>query len=97
MKKESFEIFIKELSVEHSDNIMVKDMILDAEDLAKYGEKRIALENLLENLFENEIDISSRLVDIAEDAFSDAPNDYDKNIIADLRQMIDDKQNISPC
>lgn len=32
--------------------------------------------------------ISLELIDIAEDAFSDAPNDYDKEIISDLRKMI---------
>ena len=58
-------------------------------------EKRIALENLLENIYENEILISLKLIDIAEDAFSDTPNDYDNRIIDDLRQMINDKQNNS--
>ena len=88
MKKISYEKFIYELSVVFSDDDIVKDMILDAEDIAKYGEKRIALENLLENIYENEIIISLELIDIAEDAFSDAPNDYDKEIISDLRKMM---------
>ncbi len=92
MKRISYEKFIHELSVVFSDDDIVKDMILDAEDIAKYGEKRIALENLLENIYENEIIISLELIDIAENAFSDIPNDYDEQIICDLRKMIQDKQ-----
>lgn len=46
-----------------------------------YGEKRVALENFLENLLENEIHISSELIDLAEEAFSDNPTDYDNRLI----------------
>ena len=42
-------------------------LLLDAAELAMYGEKRVALENFLENLLENEIHISSELIDLAEE------------------------------
>lgn len=65
----------------------VKEFILDAEELSKYGEKRVALENLLENLIESEIYISPELIDLAEEAFSDNPTDYDNELISEMKRF----------
>lgn len=87
MKKELYENFIIKLKSKFSENKIVNDFILDAEELAEYGEMRIALENLLENLIDNEIAISQELVSLAEKAFSDNPSDYDKQLIMEIKQF----------
>lgn len=87
MKKELYENFIIKLKSKFSENKIVNDFILDAEELAEYGEMRIALENLLENLIDNEIAISQELVSLAEEAFSDNPSDYDKQLIMEIKQF----------
>lgn len=87
MKKELYENFIIKLKSKFSENKIVNDFILDAEELAEYGEMRIALENLLENLIDNEIAISQELVSLAEKAFSDKPSNYDKPLIMEIKQF----------
>ena len=52
MKKEAYDRFMSKMSSEFGNVDSVKEFLLDAEELAKYGEKRVALENLLENLLE---------------------------------------------
>lgn len=61
MKKEAYDKFMVKMSSEFDNIDSVKEILLDAEELAKYGEKRVALENL----FENEIYISFKLIDFA--------------------------------
>lgn len=87
MKREQYENFIIKLKKQFSDNKIVYDFIIDAEQLAKYGEVRIALENLLENLIDNEIAISKELVSLAEEAFSDNPSDYDRQLVMEIKQF----------
>ena len=55
MKKEAYDKFMKKISSEFKNVDTVKEFLLDAAELAMYGEKRVALENFLENLLENEI------------------------------------------
>ena len=62
MKKEAYDKFMKKISSEFKNVDTVKEFLLDAAELAMYGEKRVALENFLENLLENEIHISSCLL-----------------------------------
>ena len=62
MKKEAYDKFMKKISSEFKNVDTVKEFLLDAAELAMYGEKRVALENFLENLLENEIHISSELI-----------------------------------
>ena len=81
MKKEAYDRFMSKMSSEFGNVDSVKEFLLDAEELAKYGEKRVALENLLENLLENE------LINLAEEAFSDNPTDYDNELIYDIKQF----------
>ncbi len=87
MKKEAYDKFMNDLSNEFTCDEIVKELILDAEELSKYGEKRVALENLLENLLENEINISSELIELAEEAFSDYPSSYDDELISEMKQF----------
>lgn len=87
MKKELYENFIIKLKSKFSDNKIVNEFILDAEELAKYGEMRIALENLLTNLIDNEIAISKELVSLAEETFGYNPGDYDKQLIMEIKQF----------
>ena len=87
MKKEAYDRFMSKMSSEFGNVDSVKEFLLDAEELDKYGEKRVALENLLENLLENEIYISSELINLAEEAFSDNPTDYDNELIYDIKQF----------
>ena len=42
---------------------------------------------IVENLLENEIYISSELINLAEEAFSDNPTDYDNELIYDIKQF----------
>lgn len=83
MKKEAYDRFMAKMSIEFGNVDSVKEFFLDAEKLAKYGEKRVALENLLEN----EIYISSELINLAEEAFSDNPTDYDNELIYGIKQF----------
>ena len=79
MKKEAYDRFMSKMSSEFGNVDSVKEFLLDAEELAKYGEKRVALEN--------EIYISSELINLAEEAFSDNPTDYDNELIYDIKQF----------
>ena len=87
MKKEAYDRFMSKMSSEFGNVDSVKEFLLDAAELAMYGEKRVALENFLENLLENEIHISSELIDLAEEAFSDNPTDYDNRLIFEMKQF----------
>ena len=87
MKKEQYEKFIIKLKKQFSDNKIVNDFIFDEEELEKYGEMRIALENLLENLIDNEIAISKELVSLAEEAFGDNPSNYDRQLVMEIKQI----------
>ena len=44
------------------------------------------LKNFLENVLANEVTISKEAVTLAEKAFSDAPNDYDIELINELKK-----------
>ena len=82
MVKDAYDMFFKNISMQFHDDSLVED----AEELAKYGEKRVALENFLENVLANGVTISKEAVTLAEKAFSDAPNDYDIELINELKK-----------
>ena len=90
MVKDAYDMFFKNISMQFHDdslvNALVNALVEDAEELAKYGEKRVALENFLENVLANEVTISKEAVTLAEKAFSDAPNDYDIELINELKK-----------
>lgn len=46
MKKEAYDKFMKKISSEFKNVDTVKEFLLDAAELAMYGEKRVALEKL---------------------------------------------------
>lgn len=86
MVKDAYDMFFKNISMQFYDDSLVNALVEDAEELAKYGEKRVALENFLENVLANEVTISKEAVTLAEKAFSDAPNDYDIELINELKK-----------
>lgn len=86
MVKDAYDMFFKNISMQFHDDSLVNALVEDAEELAKYGEKRVALENFLENVLANEVAISKEAVTLAEKAFSDAPNDYDIELINELKK-----------
>ena len=79
MVKDAYDMFFKNISMQFHDDSLVNALVEDAE-------KRVALENFLENVLANEVTISKEAVTLAEKAFSDAPNDYDIEIINELKK-----------
>ncbi len=71
MVKDAYDMFFKNISMQFHDDSLVNALVEDAEELAKYGEKRVALENFLENVLANEVTISKEAVTLAEKAFSE--------------------------
>lgn len=80
-----YDKFMKKIKEEYNDNEKVLELLSDARELENYGERRIALENLLENLLEINIKLNAELIDCANEAFSDAKSEYDKELINDLK------------
>lgn len=87
MKNVYYNEFMAELENNYFENETVKSFISDAKELEKYGERRIALENLLENILECDIILTSELIEKADLALSDAPSEYDKELIEDLKGL----------
>lgn len=61
MVKDAYDMFFKNISMQFHDDSLVNALVEDAEELAKYGEKRVALENFLENVLANEVTIQKKL------------------------------------
>lgn len=59
----------------------IASFINESRDLAKFGEVRIALENLLENMIEVDAVFSDELIEIATKAFGDNIPEYDKKLL----------------
>jgi len=53
----------------YSKGVILDDIIFEAQNLIKYGEYRIALENTLENLNEVSITLEKEIVELARQAF----------------------------
>lgn len=62
-------------------NSMIKCFVDEARELAKYGELRIALENLLENIIEIKVEFSDELLDMSINAFGENISEYDKKLL----------------
>ena len=72
MVKDAYDMFFKNISMQFHDDSLVNALVEDAEELGKFGEKRVT--------------ISKEAVTLAEKAFSDAPNDYDIELINELKK-----------
>lgn len=83
MKKEYYKLFKKSMKKEYSNNKNIIDIIEDANKIDEYGELRVALENILEN----DIKLSTNMIDIADKAFGNNKSDYDKQLIDALRNI----------
>lgn len=69
-------------------------LISDAKHLIKYGEYKIALENLLDNLAEYELKLDDETLEIAACAFGNNISTRNKKALADLKK--DEINGISP-
>lgn len=92
MNRIYFEVFLEKMMALYAqktpnDNDTIKDLVEAAKELAKYGERRIALENLLENVFENNIILDDELLDAADKAFGENASNYDKELLKDIAIM----------
>jgi len=86
MIRVAYDDFFKEISLHFSENQFVLSLVEDAEELAKYGERRVALENFLENILSSEVKIPKEIIALAQKAFSDSPNDYDIELIEEFQK-----------
>ncbi len=86
MDKEAFKLFLEQMEIEcgnctHQD---LTTFVKSADELSKYGEYRIALENLLENIIDNDITLNDEQINLAKKAFGDKITDYDSKLISYL-------------
>lgn len=92
MIKAAYDDFFKKISSQFSEDQFVISLMEDAEELAKYGERRVALENFLENILSSGVKIPIETISLAQKAFSDSPNDYDIELIEELQNLIKKNQ-----
>lgn len=92
MNQEVFDKFILKVmstyNCSNDDNLkeIMKNCISDAQNLADYGELRIALENLLENILEYELYLDDKQIELAESAFGKNITDYDRKLLELLKK-----------
>lgn len=59
----------------------IRQEVKEARRLSQYGERRIALENLLDNLLETSIPLCKTTIDLAEEAFDTPLSTYEKKLL----------------
>lgn len=59
----------------------IRQEVEEARRLSQLGERRIALENLLENFLEVSVPLRKSAIDLAEDAFGTRLSSYEKKLI----------------
>ena len=74
MNIQQFDAFLN--SLEEIKNIGTNNM-----PESQYGERRIALENLLDNLLETSIPLCKTTIDLAEEAFDTPLSTYEKKLL----------------
>lgn len=67
--------------------LYLKNLILEARRLIKYGEYKIALENILENLNEVSISLDKTTIALAHQAFDNKISTYMENLLSDLARF----------
>ena len=65
----------------------LKNLILEARRLIKYGEYKIALENILENLNEVSISLDEKTITLAHQAFDNQISTYMEDILSGLARF----------
>ncbi len=68
----------------YSKRVYLNNLILEAKELIKYGEREVALENMLENLYEVSIFIDEDVANIARKAFGERISSGTENILVSL-------------
>lgn len=86
MNKEYYEVFKQSMKEKYSKNKDVLDIIEDSDELAEYGEFRVALENMLENIIENDIKLNMKIIELADKSFGNNKSEYNKKLIDDLKK-----------
>ena len=86
MDIQKFEEFIERIDRTSSyyAGIKIQDVQREVEEarrLSRYGERRIALENLLENLIELDVSLHMSEIDLAECAFGTILSKYEKQLL----------------
>lgn len=66
----------------------LKDLIFEARRLTKYGEYKIALENMLENLNEVSISLDKITIELAYRAFDNQISTYMEGLLNDLTKFV---------
>lgn len=80
------EDMVKDSCGTYPKNEVLANLIKDARYLIQYGEYRIALENLLDNLAEYEITLDDQTLDLAVCAFDNNISLHDKKALAALQR-----------
>lgn len=77
---------VRDSSGTYSKAEVLSHLISDARQLILYGEYRIALENLLDNLAEYEITLDDQILDLAVCAFDNNISLHDKKALAAIQR-----------
>lgn len=65
----------------------LKDLILEARRLIKYGEYKIALENILENLNEVSISLDEKTITLARQAFDNQISTHMEELLSQIARF----------
>ena len=72
---------VERLIIELSEIKELKDAVSSVKELVEYGEYKIAIENLVENIIEDNYIMSHQHYEMIEDVLSAYNDDYDKKLL----------------
>lgn len=86
MDKDYFIALLEQLMIHNSKQLtsnkdMINFFVDEARELAEYGELRIALENLLENMIDIDAEFTDEMIETIIKAFGQTISEYDKRLI----------------
>lgn len=80
-------MIFSEFLIQVDDCIKIKHAVQEAKELAKYGETRIALENLLENIIEERVSLNANQIQLVKDSFEGSLTEYNKKLINSIERL----------
>ncbi len=83
MNKMTFDDFL----IQVSDCVKIKHAVKEAKELIEYGEIRIALENLLENIIEEKVSLDANQIQLVKDSFEGNLTEYNKKLIECIEKI----------